>query len=152
MADYIKDLREKVGHAPLLTVAVNAFLKNEKGQVLMQKRVDSGLWDLPGGSIELGETFEEALYREVFEETGTRDFKILQQFGAYHWGKFTCPNGDVVYPTDICFACQIKETAVNLSHQDEETLSLAWVDLATMNLPLYQPKIQQAIDDYLKII
>lgn len=49
MADYIKWLRSKVGHQQIITVALVAFLENENGEVLLQKRMDSGLWDLPGG-------------------------------------------------------------------------------------------------------
>lgn len=81
MADYIKWLRSKVGKEKVITIALVAFLKNEQGQVLLQKRRDSELWDLPGGIMELGETFEEALTREVFEETGNENFEIIKQFG-----------------------------------------------------------------------
>ena len=38
--------------------------------VLLTKRSDNGLWCLPGGRMEPGETVEECCQREVFEETG----------------------------------------------------------------------------------
>lgn len=151
MADYIKWLRSKVGHEKILTVALVAFLQNEKGEVLLQKRMDSGLWDLPGGCLELGESFEEALYREIIEETGSDNFEIIKQFGTYNWGEFIYPNGDKVQPTDICYACKISENSINLKYQNEETMALAWVDLKTYHLPLFNPKMQQAINDYLKL-
>ncbi|MFH1034909.1 MAG: NUDIX hydrolase [Pseudomonadota bacterium] len=43
------------------------------GQVLLIKRgspPSKGLWSLPGGAVELGESLEEAVAREVLEETG----------------------------------------------------------------------------------
>lgn len=151
MADYIQWLRKKVGHAKILTVAVVAFLENENQEILLQKRVDSGLWDFPGGSIELGESFEQALRREILEETGLQDFEIVKQFGTYNWGEFVYPNGDIVQPTDICYLCRVKKNAVNLSHQDEETQELCWVRLEELNLPLFNPKMRAAINDVLKI-
>lgn len=54
------------------TPAVSALIV-QNGKVLLVKRgcePNKGLWSLPGGSIELGETTREAAAREVLEETG----------------------------------------------------------------------------------
>lgn len=53
-------------------VATSALIINDH-ELLMVKRAgepDRGLWSLPGGLVELGETIEDALVREVGEETG----------------------------------------------------------------------------------
>jgi ADP-ribose pyrophosphatase YjhB (NUDIX family) len=53
-------------------VAVSAILVQD-GKILLVKRgaePNKGLWSLPGGAIELGETAREALIRELKEETG----------------------------------------------------------------------------------
>lgn len=45
------------------------------GAVLLVRRSKSpsrGLWAIPGGSVELGETLQQAAERELFEETGVR--------------------------------------------------------------------------------
>jgi 4-nitrophenyl phosphatase len=55
-------------------VAVGAVVMNE-GQVLLVKRgkpPSEGLWAIPGGSVELGETLQAAAEREILEETGIR--------------------------------------------------------------------------------
>lgn len=39
-------------------------------RVLLTKRADNGLWCVPGGKMESGESVEECCQREVFEETG----------------------------------------------------------------------------------
>jgi len=52
---------------------VGAVIKDDLGRLLLIKRGHSpgaGLWSLPGGRIEPGETDAEALMREVSEETG----------------------------------------------------------------------------------
>jgi 8-oxo-dGTP diphosphatase len=40
-------------------------------------------WTLPGGFIEMTETLEHSVRREIAEETGIRDINILTQIGAY---------------------------------------------------------------------
>lgn len=50
-------------------VSVAALVTNEQGQILLVNSPWRG-WEYPGGLIEPGETFQEALHREVREETG----------------------------------------------------------------------------------
>ena len=52
---------------------VGAVVTDEQGRLLLIKREHepgAGLWSIPGGRIEPGETDAEALVREMFEETG----------------------------------------------------------------------------------
>jgi 8-oxo-dGTP diphosphatase len=52
---------------------VGAVIKDDEGRLLLIKRghePSAGLWSLPGGRIEPGETDAEALVREMREETG----------------------------------------------------------------------------------
>lgn len=54
---------------PTHFVSVAAMVTNEKGEILLVKSPWRG-WEYPGGLIEPGETFQEALHREVREEAG----------------------------------------------------------------------------------
>ena len=58
---------------PTPLLAVRAFILNEEGKVLILKRahgdVYGGKWCLPGGKVDFGQTAEEAIVREVKEET-----------------------------------------------------------------------------------
>jgi ADP-ribose pyrophosphatase YjhB (NUDIX family) len=52
---------------------VGAVIKDQSGRLLLIKRRNdpgAGLWSLPGGRIEPGETDQQAVVREVREETG----------------------------------------------------------------------------------
>src|SRR5712691_10819704 len=52
---------------------VGAVIKDDAGRLLLIKRghePGKGLWSVPGGRVEAGETDQEALVREVREETG----------------------------------------------------------------------------------
>ena len=66
---YISDLRKYIGHQPILTAGVGLFVFNVENKVLMQLRTDYNLWGFPGGTMELGESFEEVAIRELKEET-----------------------------------------------------------------------------------
>jgi mutator protein MutT len=62
-----------VSAAPRPTVAVGAFVRDEAGRVLVVQRgapPGAGLWSVPGGKQEPGETLAQAVAREVREETG----------------------------------------------------------------------------------
>ncbi|HQP31994.1 MAG TPA: NUDIX domain-containing protein, partial [Deltaproteobacteria bacterium] len=63
-------IRSLVGKRCIFVPGVRALILNERGEVLLQRRRDSGLWGVPGGAVEIGETAFEALKREVREETG----------------------------------------------------------------------------------
>lgn len=56
-------------------VGVGAIFIDEKGRILLAKRSqqaknEKGLWEIPGGAVEFGETLHEALIREMREELG----------------------------------------------------------------------------------
>ncbi len=88
-------------------IAVIIF--NEKNQVLLQKRKDVGLWGIPSGHIEIGETVSEAAIREVKEETNL-DIRIRKLIGVYsdpHSQVFSYPNGQMIHFITTCFLAEI---------------------------------------------
>ena len=54
----------------LYRVSIKALIYNDAGQILVVKEDGRPLWDLPGGGMDYGETFESALKRELYEEVG----------------------------------------------------------------------------------
>jgi ADP-ribose pyrophosphatase YjhB (NUDIX family) len=98
---YLKKIRKLVGAARIFVPGVRAIILNKAGDILLQKRTDSGLWGLPGGSVELDETVLEALKREVAEETS------LNVIDAEPMGLYCGPNQKFAYPNGEqvqCFA------------------------------------------------
>lgn len=65
-------MRKGIDH---IGVGVGAIIFNERGEVFLAKRGrearnERHLWEFPGGSVELWETLEQALLREIAEEYG----------------------------------------------------------------------------------
>lgn len=67
---YVDDVRAIVGNWPLVLVGSQIVVVDDADNVLYIRRHDNGLWGMPGGSLEPGETVEEAGRRELTEETG----------------------------------------------------------------------------------
>ena len=55
---------------PTPKVDVRAFVRNEKGEVLLAQESVDGKWTIPGGWADIGETPKESVLKEVSEETG----------------------------------------------------------------------------------
>src|SRR5690606_24226333 len=68
----LKRLR-MTGTLPRLLIAT-AALMDDRGRILLARRLENadqgGMWEFPGGKVEIGEMPEEALIREVKEELG----------------------------------------------------------------------------------
>jgi putative (di)nucleoside polyphosphate hydrolase len=65
---------------------VGIMLLNALGDVFVAQRIDmpSDAWQMPQGGIDEGETPESAAWREMQEETGTRDAILLAEGRAWH--------------------------------------------------------------------
>lgn len=131
MSDYIKDLRDKTGHMPLLLPHAVVVLFNEKNEILLEERSDDGYFDFPGGAIDLKETMEEAAKRELLEETGiTAD--ELELFKVYsgeitHYVYF---NGDEIYGIDAVYLCY--KWHGKLNPQEGEVKNLVFCPITKM--------------------
>lgn len=67
---YLGRLQQVTEGEVLLSPGVLILVENPQREVLLERRRDNGLWGLPGGGAELGETFAGAAVRELQEETG----------------------------------------------------------------------------------
>ncbi|MGK0555388.1 NUDIX hydrolase [Macrococcus capreoli] len=101
--NYIKKMRQHVGHDCLIVIGAGVIVEQDD-KILLEQRADNGLWGIPGGLIEIGEKVKEAAIREVTEETGLIP-KDVDLFGIYSGEDYIVkyPNGDEVYSVTIVF-------------------------------------------------
>lgn len=148
--NYIKFLRQYVGHESILTAGVGLFVFNENRQVLMQLRTDYNQWGFPGGAMELGESFEETAIRELKEETNLNiiDLKMVKILS----GKDTYreyPNGDKLY--DITAIFVVTNYNGELKVNDDESKKLVWfsIDSLPVNMTSYTKNYLEKYGDIL---
>lgn len=122
-------------------VGVGALIQNDRGEILLalrsqQAKNERGLWEIPGGAVEFGETLEQALKREIREEIGV-EIELLKLLHVcdhilpterQHW----------VSPTYICRITSGTPTIMEPHKCDQ----LAWyTPAAALKLPLSQVTI-----------
>jgi 8-oxo-dGTP pyrophosphatase MutT (NUDIX family) len=127
MSPYYQHLRASVGSGLLLIPSVAAVIHDERGRLLLQEKHD-GSWSLPAGAIEPGERPEEAVAREVAEETGLScvTYEMISLLGGPEF-RFTYPNGDRVEYLIVLFRCGV-EPGSSAFTDLEETRSLRYFD------------------------
>ena len=108
-------------------LAVSALIRDSAGRVLLLKRatddpINPGKWDLPGGTLDPGETFDCALRRE---ETGMR--VILRHVA----GDLDLATKRIAYPI---MACDADRTEVRLSPEHEDYTWVEPEEAAAMDL------------------
>lgn len=98
--------------------ATVAFILNEKKELLVCRRAKNpakGTLDLPGGFIDMYETAEEGIAREVKEETGMEVYESKYLFSIpnlYEYSGFT------VHTLDMFYLCKVTDTRWFDAHDD----------------------------------
>lgn len=119
------------------SVSVSGIVVNELDQVLAIQRDDNGHWEAPGGVLELGETFEEGVRREVREETGI-DVTVGNITGVYK----NMTRGVVA----LVFRCYI---AGGQPRPTDEARDVRWLSkrqLTELMTPAYAVRVLDALD------
>jgi ADP-ribose pyrophosphatase YjhB (NUDIX family) len=68
----MEPLRAPIFSRPMPFPVGDAAVIDDEGSILLIRRADNGLWAMPGGALEVGETPAEGVVREAFEESGVR--------------------------------------------------------------------------------
>ena len=143
--NYIAEMRKYVGHDLVMGVGCGVLIENEKGEVLLQRRSDTGEWCVPGGALEPGETYIEAATRELSEEVGIK-VSGLKLFGLYSGAdrEIHYPNGDVVYSLSVIFIT--RSFTGEISDSDSEVLEHRFFDKDRIPKELFYPDARPILD------
>jgi 8-oxo-dGTP diphosphatase len=114
----------------VIQIAAKAFVINDQGELLILRETDaykqrahSGLYQSPGGRIEPGETYEQGLRRELFEETGITDVEVGQPFFVADWRPTIAGVPTQIF--GVFSVCRTHAIEVKISDEHDKYL---WVD------------------------
>ena len=106
-----------------IVAAAGGLVKNEQGQWLFIYR--NGMWDLPKGKWEEGESIEECAVREVAEECGIAEPTIVQQLATtYH--TYTLKGERILKPT-YWFLMKSTDVSKLIPQTEEGITEVKWV-------------------------
>ncbi|GAA1163001.1 ADP-ribose pyrophosphatase YjhB (NUDIX family) [Kitasatospora gansuensis] len=119
-----------------LVVAASAVVTDAAGRILLQRRTDDGLYALPGGAMDFGESLPAAVVREVLEETGL-EVEVTGLVGTYTDPRHVIAysDGEVRQQFNVCFTARVTGGALRIS---SESTVLRFVSPAELDeLPIH---------------
>lgn len=129
--------------------AVAAFITNEKGELLVirrKKEPAKGMLDLPGGFADTDETSEEAVMREIEEETGLKVTAAVYRFSlpnVYRYSGLDIPT------LDMFFTCEVEDTSfLNAMDDAAECMWMPVSDIHTEEFGLRS--VRYGLHEYIK--
>ncbi|WP_030659180.1 MULTISPECIES: NUDIX domain-containing protein [Streptomyces] len=144
--DYFND--PDAPKANSIVPAVTAFVVNDNGEVLLERRSDNGRWGMPGGVQEVGENIAGTVVREVLEETGIH----VEVVGLV--GIFTDPghviafaDGEVRQEFSLCFRARPVGGEIKVS---SESFAVRWVPRSELDELDISPTTRRRLNEGLR--
>lgn len=135
-------------------LGIKALIHDNEGKILIlqlhpkKRLISSEGWDLPGGRLQIGETEEETLKREVFEETGLKTIVQMTPLTmAKSHMRIPVGNGMTVGCIYSLYLCEVKVSPIILS---DEHVFFDWYEpkVAAELLFAYPEEIQRKIAEF----
>ena len=138
----------RLGRQGQLRIGCSAVIFDEtRTKALLTRRADNGLWCIPGGAMESGESAAEACEREVLEETGL-GVRVKRLVGVYSNPDqlIVYPDGNKVYIVVLGFEAEIINGELGLSNETTDAGFFSVKEMETM--PMHG-KHKQRVEDAL---
>ncbi len=127
---------DRIGATGRLRVGCTAAIFDSTGQaLLLTKRSDNGLWCLPGGAMEAGESVTECVRRECREEIGV-EIEVLELIGIYSSPhRLTLYNdGNRVQFVALTFGARLLSDAITLDHESTDWGWFTAAEIGTLEI------------------
>ena len=125
-----------------LRLGVGAIVLNNKNRVFVGKRKDNPIdkWQMPQGGVNEGEKLIDAMKRELQEETGIKNIKILKEIDG--WSEYELPKnllgkiwrGKYRGQKQKWFIVKFmgKDNEINLKTNNPEFIEWKWLDIESL--------------------
>lgn len=145
--DYFRDPNAPAPNS--VVPSVTAVVRDAQGSILLIHKTDNGLWALPGGGHDAGESIEQTVVREVDEETGIA-VVVEDIVGLYtdpqHVMEYD--DGEVRQQFSICFHAHPVGGSLRTSSESKEVRWVSPADLDTLDIhPSMRLRITHGLDD-----
>ena len=140
--DYFHDPAAPAANS--IVVAASAFVQNEAGEVLLIQRSDNGLWAIPGGAQDVGESIVGTATREVREETGI-SIEVTGLVGIYSdpGHVIAYDDGEVRQEFSVCFRGQPVGGTLTTS---TESKRVEWIGADRLRQLDIHPSVRRRIE------
>ncbi len=122
---------------------VGMMIFNQNKEILVGRRIDhpSGFWQMPQGGIDDDEKPEEAVWREMMEEIGTNNAKLIKE--SSQWVQYNIPSDtlktlpwgkEYIGQTQKWFAFEFigKDSEINVGTINPEFSEWKWTKIETI--------------------
>jgi ADP-ribose pyrophosphatase YjhB (NUDIX family) len=144
---YLSQTRKLIDKQELIITAARAVIRNQEGRILFIRRRDNGLWAMPAGGQELGESILDCLKREVKEESGL-DVILATPMAIYSQVSVVTASGDPYQLFLVQFL--VDEWSGELVTETDETVDARFLDLDELpeNIPDSYREVLKDLQEY----
>ena len=144
-----------------LRLGVGAIVLNNENKVFVGKRKDNPIdkWQMPQGGVNEGEELIEAMKRELKEETGIKNIRILKEING--WSEYELPanllgkiwRGKYRGQKQKWFIVRFigKDNEINLNTGRPEFIEWQWIDVERLTGVIVDFKKKYTKNFYLKL-
>lgn len=144
---YLSQVQKLIDKQELIITAARAVIRDQEGRILFIRRRDNGLWAMPAGGQELGESILDCLKREVKEESGL-DVILATPMAIYSQVSIVTASGDPYQLFLVQFL--IDEWSGELVTETNETVDARFLDLDELpeNIPDSYHEVLKDLQEY----
>jgi ADP-ribose pyrophosphatase YjhB (NUDIX family) len=131
-----------------LSVSAVVWRQDDRRELLLMQRSDNAHWGIPGGFVEPGESVEQAVAREVAEETGVT-IVVGRLIGVYSDPArmvVEYPDGQRVHVVNLCF--EARPIGRGTATTPDEALASGYFALEALPdplVPIHRVRIEDAV-------
>lgn len=144
---YLSQVQKLIDKQELIITAARAVIRDQEGRILFIRRRDNGLWAMPAGGQELGESILDCLKREVKEESGL-DVILATPMAIYSQVSIVTASGDPYQLFLVQFL--VDEWSGELVTETDETVDARFLDLDELpeNIPDSYHEVLKDLQEY----